>query len=292
MFKDIKLLVNKNKIDFEYKIDGNKIVITTLNDINDSDLFICYDENIYDLVFKSSIKYDRIYTDKIQLEVKNKISFSIRLKDNFFVKSVYKFINGLIDKKTLIEEIELFMNSHLRKKMNDDLYKLINEIDNNDKEFGELIIDEQDEHKRIFDLLVNNKTYLSFAKKMNIRELMLLITSFISVPCTPNIDQETFNLLVNEAISYNHSLENVWRISMNYDKKGFNYDLIDSFFVNSKDSWYLGEYICGVDQVDKNKIIDMIIDLKDKKFINDIVEDSYIMEHLDDVLINKLRKGL
>ncbi len=292
MFKDIKLLVNKNKIDFEYKIDGNKIVITTLNDINDSDLFICYDENIYDFVFKSSIKYDRIYTDKIQLEVKNKISFSIQLKDNFFVKSVYKFINGLIDKKTLIEEIELFINSHSRKKMNDDLNKLINEIDNNDKEFGELIVDEQDEHKRIFDLLVNNKTYLSFAKKMNIRELMLLITSFISVPCTPNIDQETFNLLVNEAISYNHSLENVWRISMNYDKKGFNYDLIDSFFVNSEDSWYLGEYICGVDQVDKNKIIDMIIDLKDKKFINDIVEDSYIMEHLDDVLINKLRKGL
>ena len=292
MFKDIKLLVNKNKIDFEYKIDGNKIVITTLNDINDSDLFICYDENIYDLVFKSSIKYDKIYTDKIRVKVKNKLSFSIRLKDNYYVKSVYKFINGLIDKKTLIEEIELFINSHSRKKMNDDLYKLINEIDNNDKEFGELIIDEQDEHKRIFDLLVNNKTYLSFAKKMNIRELMLLITSFISVPCTPNIDQETFNLLVNEAISYNHSLENVWRISMNYDKKGFNYDLIDSFFVNSEDSWYLGEYICGVDQVDKNKIIDMIIDLKDKKFINDIVEDSYIMEHLDDVLINKLRKGL
>ena len=281
MFKDIKLLVNKNKIDFEYKIDGNKIVITTLNDINDSDLFICYDENIYDFVFKSSIKYDRIYTDKIQLEVKNKISFD-DLKTQL----------EIIDKKTLIEEIELFINSHSRKKMNDDLNKLINEIDNNDKEFGELIVDEQDEHKRIFDLLVNNKTYLSFAKKMNIRELMLLITSFISVPCTPNIDQETFNLLVNEAISYNHSLENVWRISMNYDKKGFNYDLIDSFFVNSEDSWYLGEYICGVDQVDKNKIIDMIIDLKDKKFINDIVEDSYIMEHLDDVLINKLRKGL
>ena len=78
---------------------------------------------------------------------------------------------------------------------------------------------------------------------MSALELMLLITSYIFVPFTPNIDQDGFNDLVNVAKNYDNALENIWRLGMNYDRKGYNFDLLDNFFVDSKNVYYLGEYI-------------------------------------------------
>ena len=292
MFKDVRLFIDNKKIEYEYKLDGKKIVINSLNGIKGSTLKIYFDENIYEIKFKSSTKIDNMLPGEIYLTLKkDNISFNVNLKDNFFVKSVYKFINGTIDKKALMEEIELFINNSSRKKINEDLNKLLLDIDNNDKELGELIIDNQDDYSRVFDLLVKNKTYLSFAKNMNMTELMLLITSYIYAPYTPKIDQETFNELVEEAKRYSHPYENVWRLAMNYDRKDYNYDLIDSFFVNSKDIWYLGEYISGVLQIDKEKIINMIVETLDKNFINQVINNSMIMGLLDDNCKNILNSN-
>lgn len=292
MFKDIRLSIDSKKIEFEYKVEGKKISINSFNGIKGSNLKIFYDENVYEIKFKPSTKIDNMLPGEIYLNLKkDNISFNINLKDNFFVKSVYKFINGTIDKKTLIEEINIFINNNSRKKINEDLNNLLLDIDNNDKELGELIIDNQDEYKRIFDILVKNKTYLSFAKKMNLTELMLLITSYIYAPYTPKVDQDTFNALVEAAINYNHSCENVWRIAMNYDRKDYNYDLIDSFFVNSKNIWYLGEYLSGVLQIDKEKIVNMIVDTSDKDYINQVIGNSMIMGLLDDNCKNILNSN-
>ena len=41
---------------------------------------------------------------------------------------------------------------------------------------------------------------------------------------------------------------------MTYDEYGFNYDIIDKFFINSKNVYYLSEYINGALQVNQEKI--------------------------------------
>ena len=81
---------------------------------------------------------------------------------------------------------------------------------------------------------------------------------------------------------------------MNYDSRyyNYNYDLIDEFFVNSKDSDYLAEYISGVIQVNKEKIVNMIIQTKDKEFIKSLLKDNFIQNHLEEKHINDLEQVL
>ena len=83
---------------------------------------------------------------------------------------------------------------------------------------------------------------------------------------------------------------------MNYDSRyynyNYNYDLIDEFFVNSKDSYYLAEYISGVIQVNKEKIVNMIIQTKDKEFIKALLKDNFIQNHLEEKHINDLEQVL
>ena len=53
---------------------------------------------------------------------------------------------------------------------------------------------------------------------------------------------------------------------MNYDEKGYNFDLLDNFFVDSKNIFYLGEYISGIKQINKQKIVNTINLLRANKF--------------------------
>ncbi len=121
------------------------------------------------------------------------------------------------------------------------------------------------------NLLINNKTYNIIAKDMSDLELMLLITSYIFVPYTPKISQESFNNLVNVAKTYDNALENIWCLGMNYDCRGYDYNLLDDFFVNSKNIRYLGEYISCVNQVNQETIVNKIINNVDKGFIKQIL---------------------
>ena len=68
------------------------------------------------------------------------MSFSVILKNNFFVKSVYKYINKLINKDILINEIKIFLNSKIGKKYKQDLTILLDNIENKDKSLEELIL--------------------------------------------------------------------------------------------------------------------------------------------------------
>ena len=204
---------------------------------------------------------------EIFVHLNNKeLLFSVFLKKNYFVKSVYKYINELINKKILVEEINIFLNSQVGKNYRKDLNDLLLSIKNNN------------DYKTIFNLLVNNETYLNISRNMNDLELMLLITSYISVPIVPKINQEIFNNLILTAENYDNNLENVWRLGLNFDNKGYNYDLLDDFFVNSKNIWYLSEYIHSINQVNQEKIINKIIKTNDKEYIKQILKNIFIEE--------------
>lgn len=284
MFKDIRLSIDNNKVDFEYEIDEDKVIIKTIDELEiGKNLKIFYDENIYEIKLNNSTKFSKGKAGEIliNLDIK-KLSFSVILKNNFFVKSVYKYMNKLINKDILINEIKIFLNSKIGKKYKKDLNVLLDNIENKDKSLEELIINNENEYERIIDLTIHNRTYIDIVKNMSDLELMLLITSYIFVPFAPNIDQNCFNDLVNVAKNYDNALENIWRLGMNYDRKGYKFDLLDNFFVDSKNVYYLGEYISSIHQINQEKIVNTIIKTKDKEFIKQILENNFIVGNLDE----------
>ncbi len=294
MFKDISLYIDNNKVDFEYEINKDKVIIKTIDELEiGKNLKIFYDENIYEIKLNNSTKFSKGKAGEIfiNLDIK-KLSFSVILKNNFFVKGVYKYINKLINKDILINEIKIFLNSKVGKKYKKDLNILLDNIENKDRSLEELIINNENEYERIFDLTIHNKTYIDIAKNMSALELMLLITSYIFVPFTPNIDQDGFNDLVNVAKNYDNSLENIWRLGMNYDRKGYNFDLLDNFFVDSKNVYYLGEYISLIHQINQEKIVNTIVKTKDKGFIKQILENDTIVDNLDEEYKNILKSSI
>lgn len=294
MFKDISLYIDNNKVFFEYEIDKDKIIIKTIDELEiEKKLKIFYDENIYEIKLNSNTRFSKGKAGEIiiNLDIK-KLSFSVILKNNFFVKSVYKYINKLINKDILINEIKIFLNSRVGKKYKKDLNILLENIENKDKSLEELIINNKNEYERIVDLIIHNKTYIDIAKNMSALELMLLITSYIFVPVIPKIDQDCFNDLVNVAKNYDNALENIWRLGMNYDSKGYNFDLLDNFFVDSKNVYYLGEYISSIYQIRQEKIVDAIIKTKDEGFIKQILENDIIVDILDEEYKNILESNV
>ena len=297
MFKDIKLSIDNNKINFGWIIEEDAIIIRTTDELKiDSILKIFYDENIYEIKLNKNTKYNLGKKGELFIHLDNKeLNFSVILKNNYFVKSVYKYINKLTNKDTLIEEINIFLNSKVGKKYNKDITNLLLSIENKDKGIEDLILDNENEYERIFNLLINNKTYINIAKDMSYLELMLLITSYIFVPSVPKIDQESFNNLVNVAKTYDNALENIWRLGMNYDGRDYDYNLLDDFFVNSKNIWYLGEYISGINQVkqeNQDTIVNKIINTADKDFIKQILKDNFIVNCLDKKYIEILEKSV
>ena len=297
MFKDIKVFNDNETIEYNYKMDDGLLLFSIENGNKKQydNLKIIYDENIYQINLSNNIKYKNLEAGEILIFLENDttdFSFKVNINYKFFVKTVYKFINKFIDKDTLIKEINIFLKSKIGQKYNNELAKLLDEIENKDVSIEELILEENDEVNRITDLLLNNEIFITLANQMNNQDLMLLITYYIFAPMIPMIDQETFNDLVNSAIQYDYPLEKVWRLAMNYDSRGYNYDLIDEFFVNSKDSYYLAEYISGVIQVNKEKIVNMIIQTKDKEFIKALLKDNFIQNHLEEKHINDLEKLL
>lgn len=297
MFKDIKVFNDNESIEYTYKIDDGLLLFSIENGNKKQydNLKIIYDENIYQINLSNNIKYKNLEAGEILIFLENDttdFSFKVNINYKFFVKTVYKFINKFIDKDTLIQEINIFLKSKIGQKYNNELVKLLDEIENKDVSIEELMLEENDEINRITNLLLNNEIYITLANQMNNQDLMLLITYYIFAPMIPMIDQETFNDLVNSAIQYDYPLEKVWRLAMNYDSRGYNYDLIDEFFVNSKDSYYLAEYISGVIQVNKEKIVNMIIQTKDKEFIKSLLKDNFIQNHLEEKHINDLEKLL
>ena len=125
---------------------------------------------------------------------------------------------------------------------------------------------------------------------MSVHELMLFITENIVMEEVPKIDQSLFDELVWDAINSEYALENVWRLAMCYDEYGFNYDIIDRYFVDSGDAYYLSEYISGVIQVNQEKMVKMLIDKKDRACINDFLNKYIDGSSLDSIYIDMLRE--
>lgn len=122
-------------------------------------------------------------------------------------------------------------------------------------------------YEKLYDLLVNNSVYINYCKKMNDLELLEFITQYISVPITPNIDQETFDDLVNAGIKKDKR-ETLWRLAFNYNGKKKNFSRIVDYFIEKRDDYYLTELISAVQEdLNMNELIEKVINTKDTNFI-------------------------
>lgn len=125
-------------------------------------------------------------------------------------------------------------------------------------------------YESIYILLADNKLINHFWDLMNDYELLEFIAQYISVPIPPQIDQEKFNDLVKVGIK-NNEREWLWRLAFNYNRKNKDFSLIEDYFIEKKDSYYLTELISAVrEDLDMKKLKEKVLSTKDKKFITSV----------------------
>ena len=290
MIIDLKLLVDNNAkhneyLNYNYSIkDG---IITCTFKPNNNDVFILFDENICDIKL-DNIKYEKIKSYKIKLLLdknkKSEVSFDVKINNKFLVRLIYDYISEHIEYDELLKQLKIFKDVYEKSKYKKKINSLYEEISNSNGNISSF--------KKNMDLLTSNELNKKFASSMTNKDVMLLITKHIYSSCVPKIDQNMFNDLVKEAINSEHPFENVWRLGMNYDGRGFNFDLLDDFFVNSNDSWYLEEYVSGVEQVSHEKIAMMLIKKNDKEFIKEFLNEIPVKDILSDKSLTMLEKAI
>ena len=125
-------------------------------------------------------------------------------------------------------------------------------------------------YESIYILLADNKLINHYWDLMNDYELLEFIAQYISVPIPPQIDQEKFNDLVKVGIK-NNEREWLWRLAFNYNRKNKDFSLIEDYFIEKKDSYYLTELISAIpEDLDMKKLKEKVLATKDKKFITSV----------------------
>lgn len=180
-----------------------------------------------------------------------------------------------------------------------DKFKEVNTSDNELKEFIEKqynnLLKEKEKIKdggklytRITDLLTNNSVINKSASKMNDKELLTFITRYISVPLPPPIKQEDFNDLVKVGIKEDNR-EALWRLAVNYDKK-MDFTLIEDYFIDKRDSYYLIELISVTDSVNLDNIVSKVVATNDREFMIDLANRSLELSIFTKEDIDKIKE--
>lgn len=168
-----------------------------------------------------------------------------------------KYVNG-IDK--------ILQNNTLENKLKEKFLKIregLLEDKKKVKDGGKL-------YESLFTLLADNDLINYYCDLLNDYELLEFIAQYISVPMPPQISQEKFNDLVKVGIE-NDEREWLWRLAFNYNEKNKDFFLIEDYFIEKRDDYYLTELISAVrDDLNMKKLKKKVIATKDKKFINKV----------------------
>lgn len=144
-------------------------------------------------------------------------------------------------------------------------------------------------YSTIFELMTHNSVVNKYASKMDDLELLEFITHYISAPMPPEIDQDGFNGLVDAGIKEDKR-EALWRLAFNYNHKNKDLTLIENYFIEKRDAYYLTELISAVrEDLNMPRLINKIVKTKDKRFINEVIEtgNSYSLFEDDELEILK-----
>lgn len=168
-----------------------------------------------------------------------------------------KYVNG-IDK--------ILQNNTLENKLKEKFLKIregLLEDKKKVKDGGKL-------YKSLFTLLADNDLINYYCDLLNDYELLEFIAQYISVPMPPQISQEKFDKIVKVGIE-NDEREWLWRLAFNYNEKNKDFSLIEDYFIEKRDDYYLTELISAVrEDLNMKKLKKKVIATKDKKFINKV----------------------
>lgn len=168
-----------------------------------------------------------------------------------------KYVNG-IDK--------ILQNNTLENKLKEKFLKIregLLEDKKKVKDGGKL-------YESLFTLLADNDLINYYYDLLNDYELLEFIAQYISVPMPPQISQEKFDKIVKVGIE-NDEREWLWRLAFNYNEKNKDFSLIEDYFIEKRDDYYLTELISAVrDDLNMKKLKKKVIATKDKKFINKV----------------------
>ncbi len=168
-----------------------------------------------------------------------------------------KYVNG-IDK--------ILQNNTLENKLKEKFLKIregLLEDKKKVKDGGKL-------YESLFTLLADNDLINYYCDLLNDYELLEFIAQYISVPMPPQISQEKFDKIVKVGIE-NDEREWLWRLAFNYNRKNKDFSLIEDYFIEKRDDYYLTELISAVrDDLNMKKLKKKVIATKDKKFINKV----------------------
>lgn len=168
-----------------------------------------------------------------------------------------KYVNG-IDK--------ILQNNTLENKLKEKFLKIregLLEDKKKVKDGGKL-------YESLFTLLADNDLINYYCDLLNDYELLEFIAQYISVPMPPQISQEKFDKIVKVGIE-NDEREWLWRLAFNYNRKNKDFSLIEDYFIEKRDDYYLNELISAVrEDLNMKKLKKKVIATKDKKFINKV----------------------
>lgn len=294
--KKMDIFLDNEHIDYECSIIEEKLFYSiNTKDLNGQTISIVYDENIFETPkFASDVPIKTISKYKIEIpvdKIKEKLTFSIEANYKYFVKTVFDYMNETIDTETLIQELKTFIKVRSGKKYERQISEIIKKIESPSLE--DMILESDNEFKRVGKILIEDPLYCELESSMSALDMLLMITYQLFCPSPFKVSQEFFDEMVQAAIDYEEATsENIWRLGLSYDGRGYDYDSLDSYFVNKKDSYFLAEYISGIEQVDQVKIVDMVLKTDDKKFIEKLLRDNFIQAHLEERLYKKLQDYL
>lgn len=156
----------------------------------------------------------------------------------------------------------------------------------------EKVRDSGPRYEKLFEHLTYFPLYRKYCLKMNDLELLEFITQYISVPLPPNIEQKDFDDLVEAGIKEDKR-EFLWRLAMNYNRKGKDFLKIEDYFILKRDDYYLAELISGVQEdLDLDRLIDKVLETKDKKFISKLANTPYLEPIFTDEQKEKVKKAI
>lgn len=147
-----------------------------------------------------------------------------------------------------------------------------------DKKYKELLKDKErirdggKLYTSLVKLMTNNTLVCMYASEMNDKELLDFITKYIQAPIPPKITQEEFNNLANIAINEDKR-EALWRLALNYNHKNKDFSLVENYFIEKRDDYYLVELISVVeDDLNMKNLMYKVKSTEDKQFINNFIK--------------------
>lgn len=234
-------------------------------------------------------------------------------KKNFLDDEIKELDNLLLDVKEIvntteikIDQVEINRLTMINRLLDSlDIAKISEEMDEKSKKEAEDFIKKRREtllkdkekvrdsgprYEKLFEHLSNFSLYRKYCLKMNDLEILEFIAQYISVPLPPKLEQKDFDDLVKVGIKEDKR-EALWRLAMNYNRKGKDFSKIVDYFILKRDNYYLAELIIDVEEdLDLDEIIDKTLQTQDIEFIKKMANTEYLLPLFTDKQKEKVKK--